>query len=63
MLLEKRPAHSAVATALLMRRHAKVFKKGGMDFDFHTFCKIAFASEDIALAPCGGKACGCNCAK
>jgi hypothetical protein len=46
-----------------MRRHAKVFKKGGMDFDFHTFCKIAFASGDIALAPCGGKACGCNCAK
>jgi hypothetical protein len=34
------PALSAVARALLMSLQAKVFRKGGIDFAFHTFWRI-----------------------
>jgi hypothetical protein len=53
--MEYLPALSAQARALLIRRQAKVFKRGGMVLAFHTFCKMEFACGEMLLVPCVGR--------
>jgi hypothetical protein len=53
--MEYLPALSAKARALLIRRQAKVFGRGGMDLAFHTFCKMEFACGVMILLPCVGR--------